>query len=92
MPAIVRRDLARARRVAKDDPASLVVAVGPAEGTGAGRRADFLGDGDVKEQLEGDLREMQTLVKRGLALAREYDGIGPGGTAPGDVEVAQEPS
>jgi signal transduction histidine kinase len=55
-------------------------------------RADFLGDGDVKEQLEGDLREMQTLVKRGLALAREYDGMGPAATAPGDVEVAQEPS
>ena len=36
-------------------------------------RADFLGDSDAKEKLQGDLQEMQTLVKQGLALAREYD-------------------
>ena len=40
-------------------------------------RADFLGDSDAKEKLQGDLQEMQTLVKQGLALAREYDDIGP---------------
>ncbi len=39
-------------------------------------RADFLGDSDAKEKLQGDLQEMQALVKRGLALAREYDDIG----------------
>ena len=33
-------------------------------------RADFLGDSDAKEKLQGDLQEMQTLVKQGLALAR----------------------
>ncbi len=36
-------------------------------------RADFLGDSDAKEKLQGDLQEMQTLVKRGLALARGGD-------------------
>jgi signal transduction histidine kinase len=36
-------------------------------------RADFLGDGDAKEKLQGDLQEMQTLVKQGLALARGRD-------------------
>jgi signal transduction histidine kinase len=41
-------------------------------------RADFLYDGDAKEKLQGDLQEMQTLVKQGLALAREYDDIGAG--------------
>ena len=41
-------------------------------------RADFLGDGNAKEKLQGDLQEMQTLVKQGLALAREYDDIGAG--------------
>ncbi len=44
-------------------------------------RADFLGDSDAKEKLQGDLQEMQTLVKQGLALAREYDNIGPGANA-----------
>jgi signal transduction histidine kinase len=39
-------------------------------------RADFLGDGDAKEKLQGDLQEMQTLVKQGLALARGRDEIG----------------
>jgi signal transduction histidine kinase len=39
-------------------------------------RADFLGDCDAKEKLQGDLQEMQTLVKQGLALAREYDPTG----------------
>jgi signal transduction histidine kinase len=39
-------------------------------------RADFLGDGDAKEKLQGDLQEMQTLVKQGLALARGRDAIG----------------
>jgi signal transduction histidine kinase len=38
-------------------------------------RADFLGDGDAKEKLQGDLQEMQTLVKQGLALARGRDDI-----------------
>ena len=38
-------------------------------------RADFLGDGDAKEKLQGDLQEMQTLVKQGLALARGRDEI-----------------
>ena len=36
-------------------------------------RADFLGDSDAKEKLQGDLQEMQTLVKQGLALARGRD-------------------
>jgi len=39
-------------------------------------RADFLGDSDAKEKLQGDLQEMQTLVKQGLALARGRDDIG----------------
>jgi signal transduction histidine kinase len=39
-------------------------------------RADFLGDSDAKEKLQGDLEEMQTLVKQGLALARGRDEIG----------------
>ena len=39
-------------------------------------RADFLGDGDAREKLQGDLQEMQTLVKEGLALARGRDEIG----------------
>ena len=55
-------------------------------------RADFLGDSDAKEKLQGDLQEMQTLVKQGLALAREYDDIGPGATAHVAVEVSREPS
>ncbi|MBT1513312.1 HAMP domain-containing protein [Bradyrhizobium sp. SRL28] len=38
-------------------------------------RADFLGDSDAKEKLQGDLEEMQTLVKQGLALARGRDEI-----------------
>jgi signal transduction histidine kinase len=55
-------------------------------------RADFLGDSDAKEKLQGDLQEMQTLVKQGLALAREYDDIGPGATAHVAVEASREPS
>jgi signal transduction histidine kinase len=39
-------------------------------------RADFLGDSDAKEKLQGDLQEMQTLVKQGLALARGRDELG----------------
>src|SRR3954469_14249805 len=39
-------------------------------------RADFLGDGDAREKLQGDLQEMQTLVKQGLALARWGDEVG----------------
>jgi signal transduction histidine kinase len=39
-------------------------------------RADFLGDSDAKEKLQGDLQEMQTLVEQGLALARGRDAIG----------------
>jgi signal transduction histidine kinase len=39
-------------------------------------RADFLGESDAKEKLQGDLQEMQTLVKQGLALARGRDEIG----------------
>jgi signal transduction histidine kinase len=39
-------------------------------------RADFLGDRDAREKLQGDLEEMQTLVKEGLALARGRDEIG----------------
>jgi hypothetical protein len=55
-------------------------------------RADFLGDSDAKEKLQGDLQEMQTLVKQGLALAREYDDIGPGANAHVAVEASREPS
>jgi signal transduction histidine kinase len=55
-------------------------------------RADFLGDSDAKEKLQGDLQEMQTLVKQGLAMAREYDPVGPGGTAHVAVEALREPS
>jgi len=39
-------------------------------------RADFLYDSDAKEKLQGDLQEMQTLVKQGLALARWRDEVG----------------
>jgi signal transduction histidine kinase len=39
-------------------------------------RADFLGDSDARDKLQGDLQEMQTLVKQGLALARGRDEIG----------------
>ena len=39
-------------------------------------RADFLDDSDAKEKLQGDLQEMQTLVKQGLALARGRDEVG----------------
>jgi signal transduction histidine kinase len=38
-------------------------------------RTDFLGDTGSKEKLQGDLQEMQTLVKQGLALARGHDDI-----------------
>jgi signal transduction histidine kinase len=55
-------------------------------------RADFLGDSDAKEKLQGDLREMQTLVKQGLVLAQEYDGIGPGANAHIAVEASREAS
>jgi signal transduction histidine kinase len=55
-------------------------------------RADFLGDGDAREKLQGDLQEMQTLVKQGLALARDYDGIGPTTSAHVAVEASREPS
>jgi signal transduction histidine kinase len=55
-------------------------------------RADFLGDSDAKEKLQGDLQEMQTLVKQGLALAREYDNIGPGANAHVAAEASPEPS
>ena len=55
-------------------------------------RADFLGDSDAKEKLQGDLQEMQTLVKQGLALAQEYDGIGPGASAHIAVEASRESS
>ena len=54
-------------------------------------RADFLGDSDAKEKLQGDLQEMQTLIKQGLALAREYD-IGAGATAHVAVEALRVPS
>jgi signal transduction histidine kinase len=54
-------------------------------------RADFLGDSDAKEKLQGDLQEMQTLVKQGLALAREYD-IGPPDTTHVAVEASRGPS
>jgi signal transduction histidine kinase len=52
-------------------------------------RADFLGDSDAKEKLQGDLQEMQTLVKQGLALAREYDDISTGATAYVAVEASR---
>jgi signal transduction histidine kinase len=55
-------------------------------------RADFLGDSDAKEKLQGDLQEMQTLVKQGLALAREYDDIGSPPAAHVAVEASREPS
>ncbi len=55
-------------------------------------RADFLGDSDAKEKLQGDLQEMQALVKQGLALAREYDDIGQGATAHVAVEALREAS
>jgi signal transduction histidine kinase len=55
-------------------------------------RADFLGDSDAREKLEGDLQEMQTLVKQGLALARQYDPIGPPATAHVAAEASREPS
>ena len=55
-------------------------------------RTDFLGESDAKEKLQGDLQEMQTLVKQGLALAREYDGIGTGATVHGAVEASRGPS
>jgi signal transduction histidine kinase len=55
-------------------------------------RADFLGDSDAREKLQGDLQEMQTLVKQGLALAREYDDIGPPSAAHVAVEASREPS
>ena len=55
-------------------------------------RADFLGDSDAKDKLQGDLQEMQTLVKQGLALAREYDDIGPPTSAHVAVEVSRGPS
>ena len=45
-------------------------------------RADFLGDGDAKEKLQGDLQEMQTLVKQGLALARGRDESASSGARP----------
>jgi signal transduction histidine kinase len=54
-------------------------------------RADFLGDSDAKEKLQGDLQEMQTLVKQGLALAREYD-IVPPDAAHVAFEASREPS
>ena len=55
-------------------------------------RADFLGDSDAREKLQGDLQEMQTLIKQGLALAREYDGIGPPAAAHVAIEASREPS
>jgi signal transduction histidine kinase len=54
-------------------------------------RTDFLGDGDAKEKLQVDLLEMQTLVKQGLDLAREYD-IGPSATADVAVQASRGPS
>jgi signal transduction histidine kinase len=42
-------------------------------------RTDFLADTGSKEKLQGDLQEMQTLVKQGLALARGHDDA-PGST------------
>jgi signal transduction histidine kinase len=38
-------------------------------------RTDFLADTGSKEKLQGDLQEMQTLVKQGLALARGHDDV-----------------
>jgi hypothetical protein len=35
---------------------------------------------------------MQTLIKQGLALAREYDGVGPPATAHVAIEASREPS
>jgi hypothetical protein len=55
-------------------------------------RADFLGDNDARERLQGDLQEMQTLVKQGLALAREYDDIAPGLAAHVAARAAEAPS
>ena len=55
-------------------------------------RADFLGDSDAKEKLQGDLQEMQTLVKQGLALAQEYDDVGLGLTVHVGVEASPAPS
>jgi signal transduction histidine kinase len=55
-------------------------------------RTDFLGDGDAKEKLQVDLVEMQTLVKQGLALAREYDDIDPRAIADVAVQASRGPS
>jgi hypothetical protein len=55
-------------------------------------RADFLGDSDAKEKLQGDLQEMQALVKQGLALARECDEMGPSTSAHVAIEASPEPS
>jgi signal transduction histidine kinase len=55
-------------------------------------RADFLGDYDARDKLQGDLQEMQTLVKQGLALAREYDDIAPGLAAHVAARAAEAPS
>jgi len=55
-------------------------------------RADFLGDSDAREKLEGDLQEMQTLVKQGLALARQYDDVAPPATAHVAAEASREAS
>jgi hypothetical protein len=55
-------------------------------------RADFLGDSDAKEKLQGDLQEMQALVKQGLAVAREYDDIGRPPAAHVAVEASRERS
>ena len=52
-------------------------------------RTDFLGDGDAKEKLQVDLVEMQTLVKQGLALAREYDDIDPRASADVSIQVSR---
>ena len=38
-------------------------------------RTDFLADTGSKEKLQGDLQEMQTLVKRGLVLSRGHDDV-----------------
>jgi signal transduction histidine kinase len=43
-------------------------------------RTDFLADTGSKEKLQGDLQEMQTLVKQGLALARGPDDVAAGST------------
>jgi HAMP domain-containing protein len=43
-------------------------------------RTDFLADIGSREKLQGDLQEMQTLVKQGLALARGHDDLAPGST------------